>query len=126
MSRRPVPFIDGHNDVLLALSRSGEGAGPFLARRPEGHLDLERAREGGFAAGFFAIFVEPEGEEERAATRIPDRTPPYAVPLAGPIPTDHAVRQAGAMVELLHELAPGDGVPVAPSFVQRHEPIQAA
>src|SRR5262249_50234975 len=116
MSRRPVPFIDGHNDVLLALSEAGEGPGPFLARRPEGHLDLERAREGGFAAGFFAIFVEPEGEAERAATRIPHRTPPYAVPLAGPIPTDHAVRQAGPMVEVLAEPAAGDGVRVAPSF----------
>src|SRR5262249_24163278 len=105
------------------LSEAGEGPGPLLARRPEGHLELERAREGGFAAGFFAIFVEPEGEEERAATRIPDRTPPYAVPLAGPIPTDHAERRAGAMVELLHEVAAEDGVRVARSFGEVQEAI---
>ena len=68
MGSKPVPFIDGHNDVLLELHLAGEGAAPFLARRSEGHLDLERAREGGFAAGFFAVFVLPETEEERAAT----------------------------------------------------------
>jgi membrane dipeptidase len=124
MARQPVPFIDGHNDVLLALHQADDRAEPFLARRPVGHLDLERAREGGFAAGFFAIFVEPEGEEERAATRIPDRTPPYAVPLAGPIPTDHAVREAGAMVELLHELAAGDNVRVARSVGDVQEAIE--
>ena len=65
MAARPIPFIDGHNDVLLALHLAGEGAGPFLGRRSEGHLDLERAREGAFAAGFFAVFVLPESEEER-------------------------------------------------------------
>ena len=77
MAYEPIPFIDGHNDFLLALHLAGAGSAPFLARRPKGHLDLERAREGGFAAGFFAVFVLPEIEEERAATRIPDREPPY-------------------------------------------------
>ena len=91
MGSKPVPFIDGHNDVLLELHLAGEGAMPFLARGSEGHLDLERARQGGFAAGFFAVFVLPETEEERAATQIPDRKPPYALPLAGSIPTDYAI-----------------------------------
>src|SRR6266550_4587155 len=105
MGPKPVPFIDGHNDVLLKLHLAGEGAMPFLARRSEGHLDLERAREGGFAAGFFAVFVLPETEEERAATQIPDRKPPYALRLAGSIPTDYAIREAGTMIDLLDELA---------------------
>src|SRR5256714_9422757 len=115
MGPKPVPFIDGHNDVLLKLHLAGEGAIPFLARRSEGHLDLERAREGGFAAGSFAVFVLPETEEERAATRIPDRKPPYAQPLAGPVPTEYAVRQAGAIVDLLDELAASGDVCVARS-----------
>src|SRR5947208_4748390 len=94
MASQPVPFIDGHNDVLLALRLDREGAGPFLRRRSDGHLDLERAREGGFAAGFFAVFVLPETEEARAATKLPDRKPPYAQPLAGPVPTEYAAREA--------------------------------
>jgi membrane dipeptidase len=105
-----VPFIDGHNDVLLKLHVRGEGARPFLARRDEGHLDLVRANGGGFAAGFFAVFVRPESEEERAATKIPDRTPPYAQPLAGPIPTEYATHEAGSMIDLLDELVAAGGV----------------
>src|SRR4029450_9319492 len=105
MAAGRVPFIDGHNDVLLELRVRGEGARPFLSRRDEGHLDLVRATEGGFAGGFFAGFVLPtpeegrarrkvrdrtdargspalfvprKSEEERAATKTPDRPPPYA------------------------------------------------
>src|SRR5437763_10227555 len=115
MASQPVLFIDGHNDVLLALRLAAEGAGPFLSRRSDGHLDLQRAREGGFAAGFFAVFVLPETEEERAATKLPDRKPPYAQPLPGPVPTEYAVREAEAIVDLLDELAPSGDVCVARS-----------
>ena len=117
-----IPFIDGHNDVLLALHLAGRGATPFLTRRSEGHLDVERARAGGFAAGFFAVFVLPETEAERKATRIPDRKPPYAQPLAGAVPTEYAVTEAAALVDLLHELAAGDGVRIARST----EDVEAA
>jgi membrane dipeptidase len=110
-----VPFIDGHNDALLRLHLAGEGAGPFISGRPEGHLDLERARKGGFAGGFFAVFVMPESEEERAATRIPDRKPPYAVPLPAPVPTEYAIREAQKLVDLLDDLAATGQVQVARS-----------
>src|SRR6266567_455390 len=115
MGSKPVPFIDGHNDVLLRLHLAGEGASPFLSRRSDGHLDLERARKGGFAAGFFAVFVLPETEEERAATRLPDREPPYAQPLAAAVPTAYAAREAGEIIDLLDELALGSDVRLARS-----------
>ena len=51
-----IPIFDGHNDSLLRLPDRG-GERSFLARSEEGHLDLPRAREAGFAGGFFAIFV---------------------------------------------------------------------
>jgi membrane dipeptidase len=58
-----IPVFDGHNDVLLE-ERS------FADASEEGHLDLARARAGGFAGGFFAIFTQhpggysPDGEPE--------------------------------------------------------------
>jgi len=68
-----LPVFDGHNDVLLA-ERS------FSERSEEGHLDLERARAGGFAGGFFAIFTEhPDGFPLDAA-RGPDTPPEPPVP----------------------------------------------
>jgi membrane dipeptidase len=55
----PVPFFDGHNDVLLRLYRRGgaDAAEAFLHGEAKGHLDLPKARQGGFAGGLFAIFV---------------------------------------------------------------------
>ena len=60
-----IPVFDGHNDVLLE-ERS------FADASEEGHLDLARARAGGFAGGLFAIFTPhpggyaPDGEPEPA------------------------------------------------------------
>jgi membrane dipeptidase len=62
-----IPVFDGHNDVLLE-ERS------FAEASADGHLDLARAREGGFAGGFFAIFTPhpdgyaPDGEPEPAVS----------------------------------------------------------
>jgi membrane dipeptidase len=101
--RAVIPFIDGHNDVLLQLRKSGAGADGFRTR-PFGHVDLERARTSGFAAGFFAVFVEPESTDEKDATSLPNRTPPYSQPLAPAVPLEHSRREAEATIGLLHEL----------------------
>ncbi|MBV9282028.1 MAG: membrane dipeptidase, partial [Chloroflexi bacterium] len=53
-----LPIVDGHNDTLLHLYARERGGGrSFFARSDVGHIDLPRAREGGLAGGFFAIFV---------------------------------------------------------------------
>jgi membrane dipeptidase len=75
-----MPVFDGHNDVLLRLMRRS-GAAPeraFLEGETIGHLDWPRMRAGGFAGGFFAIFVPSEettGVDEMMAQ------PSYDVPL---------------------------------------------
>lgn len=56
-----VPIFDGHNDVLLDIKKSGRS---FFERGTRGHLDLERAREGGLGGGFCAIFVPGSGSED--------------------------------------------------------------
>jgi membrane dipeptidase len=49
-----IRVLDGHNDVLLHVE-----AGRALDVRSDiGHIDVPRAREAGFAGGFFAVFVE--------------------------------------------------------------------
>jgi membrane dipeptidase len=54
-----VPVFDGHNVVLLRLwsKKAGDPVAAFLKGDGEGHLDLPRMVKGGFAGGFFAIFV---------------------------------------------------------------------
>jgi membrane dipeptidase len=62
----PVPIFDGHNDVLLRLMHKRGGGGDheagakaFLEGTDKGHLDLPRARAGGFTGGLFAVFCPP-------------------------------------------------------------------
>ena len=59
MSRNAFPVVfDGHNDVLLRLGApDGGGPGAFFERGEKGHLDLPRAREGGFGGGIFAVWI---------------------------------------------------------------------
>lgn len=78
-----LPVFDGHNDVLLA-ERS------FSERSEEGHLDLERARAGGFAGGFFAIFTPHPGGFPLDAERGPDVPPEPSVSHALALETTHA------------------------------------
>src|SRR5712692_2466407 len=69
-TRNTLPIIVGHQDTLLHLylpeseegGEEGEGRS-FFVRSDKGHVDLPRAREGGMAGGFFAIFV-PEPCDE--------------------------------------------------------------
>lgn len=55
------PIFDGHNDTLLRLRRKNKPVSSFFERDTEGHIDLPRAREGGLAGGFFAVFVPSPG-----------------------------------------------------------------
>lgn len=54
-----TPVFDGHNDVLLRLwsKKTADPAKDFVNGDGLGHLDLPRMVKGGFAGGFFAIFV---------------------------------------------------------------------
>ena len=71
MSRDGFPVVfDGHNDVLLRLgAQDGGGPDAFFERGEKGHLDLPRAREGGFGGGIFAVWI-PSPKQ-----RTPDPTP---------------------------------------------------
>ncbi len=81
MADTPIPIFDGHNDVLLRLRKGGPGSErSFLERNETGHLDLPRARDGGFAGGIFAIFIRnPQAPDlERQVVRTADG---YEIPL---------------------------------------------
>ncbi len=72
-SPKRIAIFDGHNDVLLRLYRraSAEAVAAFLQGEDKGHLDLPKARAGGFAGGLFAIFVPPPKRKESAGGETP-------------------------------------------------------
>ncbi len=65
------PIFDGHNDTLLRLHRAeGGGNRSFFAHNETGHLDLPRARLGGFGGGFFAIFPPAPSQQRRMQEQL--------------------------------------------------------
>ena len=60
---KPIPIFDGHNDTLLDLHLAKkENARSFFKQSDQGHIDLPRARKGGFGGGFFAMFSTTPNE----------------------------------------------------------------
>jgi len=97
-----MPVFDGHNDVLLRLMRRS-GKAPeraFLEGENAGHLDWPRMRAGGFAGGFFAIFV-PSPEEPGLDVDALMARPPYDVPLPPQVDQSEAQRITLHMAALL-------------------------
>lgn len=97
-----LPFFDGHNDTLLRLYRPEPGeARDFFLRSDIGHIDLPRAQEGGFAGGFFAVFVPPR---HAPPPRSAPRAQGLRAPLATPLDCAYAQREAMGMTAKLFAL----------------------
>ena len=98
MSVRPV--FDGHNDALLRMhmNKDGDPIGSFISG-DTGHIDLPKARAGGFAGGMFAAFVPPISEKASAA---PDSDLPLSMPPE--MEMNHAREVTIAQIALLLKL----------------------
>ena len=104
-----LPILDGHNDVLLAVYGLNQDPRGFFERGTRGHLDLPRAREGGFAGGFFAVWTPPDPASRRPELRpTPGSTSETDHgPDASPAPAlgqTYSLRLAIAMVATLFRL----------------------
>lgn len=73
-------IFDGHNDTLLRFYQNDDVEyRDFLGEMAGGHIDLVRARRGGFAGGFFAVYV-PNPERLIDPDNMPDTSKPYTSP----------------------------------------------
>ena len=108
---RNPPVFDGHNDTLLSLYVAERGQGrSFFEESHIGHIDLPRARKGGLAGGFFAVFVKSPPQEETMTqasypgAKIKEDGGKYELPKPPVLDHDYAVRFANGMVSLLFNL----------------------
>lgn len=78
-----IPVFDGHNDLLLRLHNAPDKRGEiWLTGEGKGHLDLPRMKAGGFAGGFFAIYIpSPHDEEDGTDYMDAMEHPPFRLPL---------------------------------------------
>jgi membrane dipeptidase len=98
-----APIFDGHNDVLLALYRPRPGEErSFFTQSAQGHIDLPRARAGGFGGGFFAVYVpSPPGAPPMGD--LPD-SKEFIAPLPAPLELGYSQGVALGMAGLLFRL----------------------
>ena len=90
-----LPVFDGHNDALLQLHRGDPpDSSRFFRTNEKGHLDLPRARAGGFKGGLFAVFVPSSPGEAVAATQggLPEEPRRVTFEDAHPVATAMAAR----------------------------------
>lgn len=99
-------IFDGHNDALLRLLLPESGKErTFFERSELGHIDLPRAREGGFGGGFFACWAPPDPEsgwDEESALIVTENG--YEVADAPLLNPDYARSIADDMATLLFDL----------------------
>lgn len=97
-----IPIFDGHNDFLQRMVAAGPDALRLWTEGDgTGDLDLPRMRAGGFAGGFFAIWVPVEnGPNDPDAARAMER-PPFSMPLPPEVPHDTALPHAFAQAAKL-------------------------
>mgnify|MGYP001239274156 CR=1 FL=1 len=108
-SPRRIPIFDGHNDVLLRLHRhaGADAVAAFLQGEDKGHLDLPKARKGGFAGGLFAIFVPSPKRKDRAAGETPSQETGSVIgsyPAPPAVDVTEAQRTVFAMASLLYRI----------------------
>lgn len=109
MTEARNPFIfDGHNDTLLDLYLPHRGKGrSFFEQSEHGHIDLPRARAGGFGGGFFAIFTpNPAMAKNMASGSSSEKrtTSAYTTPLPDPLEQGYALNFTMGMAAKLFAL----------------------
>lgn len=97
----PIPVFDGHNDVLLRLYRSASAdpVADFLNGEEAGHIDLKKARTGGFAGGMFALFSPPAARPRGSGQQMAGAR--YSLPLPEPLPIEEARQSAVGELAIL-------------------------
>lgn len=103
----PQTIFDGHNDLLLRLSRRSKESDidtvieQCITGDTRGHIDLPRMQAGQFAGGLFAVFIPPKQDslnfEKMGGSG-------YQIPLPPPMPHTEALPIAIQQVRILFQL----------------------
>lgn len=104
MSNKTTPTVfDGHNDVLSKLHRAGGvSANKSFVNGRDGAIDLVSAKAGGFAGGFFAVYIPSPVDLEDKFDQMTQ--PPYDLPLPDLIDWEDAFPVVMAQAAILFDL----------------------
>lgn len=104
-----IPILDGHNDLLLHLALENPGSEESFFSGREGHIDLPKARAGGLAGGFFAMFVpsrdwQKEIRWRKKGPQGPVKSEGWDVPLAKGVGQPRALNAIVTMMASAYRL----------------------
>ena len=102
--------FDGHNDLILRLLNGDVTARDVVSGLADGHIDIPRARRGGFGGGLFAIFVPSPGDEDVRHDAM--RNASYDIALPDPVPEDAAAAWTERGLDAIDDLAAAGAVRV--------------
>ena len=110
-------IFDGHNDVLSRLLEAERaqlrsigttdlagGDRTFFERSDQGHIDLPRAREGGFGGGLFSVYVSADPNAPAPAGPVLGEVDGMPIKLPRPLELSYAQQIALAELGILHRL----------------------
>ena len=119
-------IFDGHNDVLLRLwEHARKGADPvaeFVGGTDKGHIDAPRARKGGLAGGFCAMFIPPV---EDYPPREVDENGHYNIRMVGPRAHADALEIALEMADIAARLEAAGGLAICRSTAEIRTAMEA-
>jgi membrane dipeptidase len=101
VSARLIEIFDGHNDSVHKIREYRPDGIDFLEGASTGHLDLPRARAGGLAGGFFAMWTAPEQAAKNDLTATPAS---YRVRMAEALDPAYALGEARKQLAALQAL----------------------
>lgn len=107
MQDQRFPVFDGHNDTLTHLYLPERGKNrSFFEESEIGHLDLPRARKGGFCGGIFAIFTPPPEDSPEANPYYGFECTEngYRVKPRSPIDQDYAEHFTDSVIDLAYKI----------------------
>lgn len=94
-----MKVFDGHNDTILRLYSDKENKQSFFGET-DLHIDMQKAKEGDFSGGFFAMFTPNENYEVEPKDYLTD-TGEYDVPLPPQIDQSYALKHTNALAAKL-------------------------
>lgn len=97
-----VPVFDGHNDTLLSLERRSNTPKErsFFEEATYDHIDLPRARKGGFAGGLFAMFTPSQQKKPKEGKEVDFTSPEHFVEVTQSIALDYTLKLTDIAYEI--------------------------
>jgi len=110
--KTPLIF-DGHNDVLHQQFQGGASARAGFSTGNKYHIDMPKARAGGFGGGFFAIWVPSVMDGDAMTAQMSQ--PSYDIPMPAPLEQGFALGVALKQVRLLADLEADNALKICTS-----------